>query len=144
MQRERWLVLAGLLLFLLSLMLPALVSESFPAQSGFDLFRQRGEFTRNGIFAWYANPVLGVALVLCWLGRFRLGLGAGLLGGALALSIFLAPATLESAGRSLPDFRFGAGFYVWLGAFICVISAAAAGLICPQSRAGIDPQTDEA
>jgi hypothetical protein len=131
-------------LFLLSLMLPALVSDSFPVQSGFDLLRQRGEFTRNGIFAWYANPVLGVALVLCWLGRFRLGLATGLLGGLLALSTFLAPAALESAGRSLPDFRFGTGFYLWLGAFGCVIAAAAAGLICPESRAGIDPPPDEA
>lgn len=129
MRIERWLVAAGLALFLISLALPALVSESFPAQSGLDLLRQRAEFARNDIYAWYANPVLSLALILAWLRYYRSGLVAAALGMLLALSIFTAPAALAEAGRSLPEFRYGTGFYVWLGAFVCALAAGISGLL---------------
>jgi len=128
MRLERWLVLAALVLLLASLAMPAAVSESFPDQSGWDLLRQRAEFTRNGIYAWYANPALVLALVLGWFGRYQAGLVAAVIGALLALSILLAPGTLESAGRSVPEFRYGIGFYLWLAAFMSVISAGAVGL----------------
>jgi hypothetical protein len=129
MHRERWLILAAALLFVVALALPAVVSESFPAQSGWDLLRQRAEFSNNGIYAWYANPVLMLALVLGWVGRYRLSLPAAAAGGLLALSILLAPAQLESAGRSLPQFHYGVGFYVWLAAFGAALLAGIAGLM---------------
>jgi hypothetical protein len=128
MRLERWLVLGGLCLFVLSLLLPAILSDSFPAQSGLELLRQRAEFSRNGIYAWYANPLLAVALVLCWLGLFRSGLATAVVAALLALSIFLAPGALERAGTVVPEFRYGLGFYMWLGAVACALAAASAGL----------------
>jgi len=134
MSRERWLILAAALLFAVALVLPAVVSDSFPAQSGWDLLRQRAEFSRNGIYAWYANPLLLLALGLVGFGRYRLAVPVAAAGGLLALSILLAPTQLEGAGRSLPPFHYGIGFYVWLAAFGVALIAGIAGLMREKCR----------
>jgi hypothetical protein len=135
---ERWLVLLGLSLYVASLFLPAIVGSGFPALSGIDVLRQGASGWRDGVVAWYANPAFVLALVSCWIGRYRLALGAGAFGLVLALSSFTAGAVAESAGRSIPAFGFGAGFYLWLGAFVAAAAAPLAG-IYKVSRAASSP-----
>jgi len=129
MRRERWLILAAALLLALALVLPAVVSDAFPPQSGWDLLQQRAEFARNGIHAWYANPLLLLALILGWFGRYRISVLSAAVGSLLALSILLAPTQLESAGRSLPAFHYGPGFYLWLAAFSAALVAGISGIV---------------
>jgi hypothetical protein len=120
---DRWLVLLGALLFVVSLFMPAIEGSGVPTQSGMDVLRQGAGGWRDGVIAWYANPVLGLTLVLGWTRRYRLALGAAALGLLLAISSFTAASVAESAGRSVPAFGFAVGFYLWLLAFIAAAAA---------------------
>jgi len=125
---DRWFVLFGIALWVGSLFLPAIEGSGFPVLSGLDVLWQGAGGWRNGVVAWYANPVLGLAFVACWIGRFRFALAAGALGLALGLSSFTAGTMAESTGRSVPPFEFAIGFYVWLGAFLAALAGALAGI----------------
>lgn len=124
----RWLALAGLLLFVLSLLMPAIDGSGFPAFSGWDVLQQGASAWRQGVVAWYANPLFLVALILCWIPRFKLALVAAVAGLLLALSSFSAGMMAENAGQSVPAFSFAIGFYCWLLAFAVVILAAITGV----------------
>ena len=128
MDANRWLVLAGLLLFVLSLLMPAIDGSGFPALSGMDVLEQGASAWRQGVVAWYANPVLLVALILCWIRRFKIAFVAALVGLLLALSSFSAGMMAENAGQAVPAFSFAIGFYFWLCAFVAVILSAVVGV----------------
>lgn len=128
MRVERWLVVAGLLLYVTSLLLPAVDGPGFPAQSGLDMLRQGAGAWRDGVVAWYANPFIWLALLLVWLGGYRSGLGAACLGLLLALSSFSAATMGARAGVRVPAFSFVIGFYLWLVAFLVTWLAAAVGV----------------
>jgi hypothetical protein len=125
---DRWLVLFGSVLYVGSLFLPAIEGSGFPTLSGLDVLWQGAGGWRDGVVAWYANPVLVIALVTCWFGRYRFALAAGTVGLALGVSSLTAGAMAESAGRSVPAFGFGIGFYVWLGAVLAAVAGALAGI----------------
>ena len=114
--RRGWL-LAAAVLYVASLWLPAIQGPGFPVQTGLDVLRQGAPAWRDLIVAWYANPALWLALVLGWIPLRRAAFASAALGLALALSSFSAGFAAELAGRSVPAFGFGVGFYVWLGAF---------------------------
>ncbi len=118
--RRGWL-LGAAALYVASLWLPAIEGSGFPAQTGLDVLRQGASAFRDGVVAWYANHCLWLALVLGWFGARRTALACALLGLALALSSVSAGRAAESAGRSVPPFSYGAGFYVWLGAFVLAL-----------------------
>lgn len=118
--RRGWL-LGAALLYVTSLGLPAIQGPGFPAQTGLDVLRQGAPAWRELVVAWYANPALWLALVLGWVPLRRAALVCAALGLALALSSFSAGLAAELAGRSVPAFGFGAGFYVWLGAFVLAL-----------------------
>jgi hypothetical protein len=118
--RRGWL-LGAAVLYVASLWLPAIEGPGFPAQSGLDVLRQGATAWRELVFAWYANPALWLALVLGWIARRRAALACAALGLALALSSLTAGFAAELAGRSVPAFGFGVGFYVWLGAFVLAL-----------------------
>jgi hypothetical protein len=124
----RGLVLAGTVLYVASLLLPAVDGPGFPAQSGRDMLAQGAGAWRDGVVAWYANPMLAIAIVLNWIGRCRLGLAAAVLALALALSSYSAAAVAGLAGRSVPAFSFGPGFYLWLAAMVVIAASAVAGM----------------
>lgn len=124
----RWLALAGLLLFVLSLLMPAIDGSGFPAFSGWDVLEQGASAWRQGVVAWYANPVFLAALVLCWVQRFKIAIVGGSVGLLLALSSFSAGMMAENAGQAVPAFSFAIGFYFWLFSFVVVILAAIAGV----------------
>jgi hypothetical protein len=114
--RRGWL-LGAAALYAASLWLPAIEGSGFPAQTGLDVLRQGASAVRDGVVAWYANPLLWLALALGWVGWRRPVLVSAALGTLLALSSFSAGLAAETAGRSVPAFSFGVGFYAWLGAF---------------------------
>ena len=124
----RWLAVGAAVLFVLSLGLPAIDGAGFPALSGMDVLRQGAGGWRDGVVAWYANPVFAVALVACLVGRYRLALPTAIAGCVLGLSSFTAGMMAESAGRSIPAFSFAVGFYLWLLAFLGLILASLVGI----------------
>jgi hypothetical protein len=132
---DRWLVLLGALLFVVSLFMPAIEGSGFPTQSGSDVLRQGAAGWRDGVVAWYANPVLGLTLALTLMRRYRLALVAAALGLLLAFSSYAAAPVAESAGRSVPAFGFAVGFYLWLLAFAAAAAAPLVGIYKVSGRA---------
>lgn len=126
MSADRWLIAGAALLYGLSLAMPAIEGSGFPAFSGLEVLRQGAAAWRDGIVAWYANPLFVAAIVMCWFRHYRLALTTAGLGLLLVLSSFSAEWAAESSGRNVPAFRFAAGFYVWVVAYLV---AGAAGLI---------------
>lgn len=137
MPAYRWFAAGALFFFILSLWLPAIDGAGFPAFSGLDVLRQGASGWRDGVVAWYANPVLIVALLACWFRQFRFALIAAIAGTLLGLSSFTAEWAAETAGRSVPTFHFGIGFYLWLLAFGLVILAAVIGIYKESGRARV-------
>jgi hypothetical protein len=125
---DRWLAVGALLLFIAAMPLPAIDGAGFPAFSGFDVLKQGTSAWRDGVVAWYANPVFLVALIAGILRRHKLALGAATVGILLALSSFTAGTMAESTGRSVPAFGFEIGFYLWLLAFVALMLASAVGI----------------
>ena len=129
MSPDRWLTAGAVLLYALSLAMPAIDGSGFPAFTGLDVLRQGAAAWREGVVAWYANPLFVVVIVTCWLRRFGIALVAVTLGSLLALSSFSAEWAVESSGRSVPAFTFAAGFYVWLSAYVLAAAGALVGYI---------------
>ena len=129
MSRDRWLILGAAVLYASSLAMPAIEGAGFPSLTGLDVLRQGAGAWRDGIVAWYANPLLIVALITGWLRSYRLALVALSVGLLLALSSFSAEWAAESGGRNVPAFRFAAGFYVWIGAYVVAAVGAWLGYI---------------
>lgn len=125
---DRALLVGALLLFVAALPLPAIDGAGFPAFSGLDVLEQGASAWRDGVIAWYANPVFFLAWIIGIVRRYKLALGFATGGLLLALSSFTAGTMAESAGRSIPAFGFAAGFYLWLLAFIALILASGVGI----------------
>lgn len=103
------------LVWLLSLALPAVDVRGGPTFSGLDLLLRGWEGASRGVFAWFANPLFIVGLVLALARRERAGLVVSALALVLGLSSFAAEAVLRRV-QPVPDLTLLAGFYVWLAA----------------------------
>jgi len=125
---ERWLVLAAMSLFLLSLAMPAVHGSGFPGLSGIDMLRQGSGAWRNGVVAWYANPLFGLGLLLAWSGYYRLACAAAATSLLLGLSSFTAADMAARSGRAVPEFSYAGGFYVWLAALLLLVAATVVGI----------------
>ena len=128
MTSDRWVGLGALALLVVSLFLPAIDGNGFPALSGMDVLRQGAGVILDGIVSWYANPLILAALGVLALRRFKVALALALFATLLALSSFGAGPLAERAGRSVPAFGFSIGFYLWLLAFLLADIAAALGI----------------
>lgn len=128
---------ACLMLWSLSLALPAVAVAGGPSLDGFDMLRQGWRALASGVPSWIANPVFVLACVAGMLGRPRT---AGALGGAaclFALTTFAAPGLAERSGRGVPEVVWQVGFYCWLFAqvsLLLVASIAAAVHRCSATR----------
>ncbi len=121
--------------WLASLALPAIHLPSGAAYDGAELLRRAWAAPRAGVYAWYANPLFvaaSVAAVLRWLRA------AGVLSGValvLALTSFAARPLARASGVAVPDWSFGAGFYLWLAALAALCAAAWGCVACERSTA---------
>lgn len=116
-------------LWLVALVLPAIEVGSTRTMSGFDVLFQGSSAWRQGIFAWFANPLFVLAVAAGWF-RFPRGAAAlAALGLALGLTSLRAAQTARAGGVPVPDFSYAAGFYVWLGAQAALVLTSAWGLV---------------
>ena len=136
MSSDRWLVAGAALLYALSLAMPAIEGSGFPALSGLDVLRQGAGAWRNGVVAWYANPLLIAAIAACWFRLHRLALVAAGLGLLLAVSSFSAEWAAGISGRNVPAFSFAAGFYLWIAAYLVAAAGGLLGYIRSDASAG--------
>jgi hypothetical protein len=107
-----------LVLWAVSLLLPAVHVSGGPTLTGAGMLEQGWQALDSGVPSWYANPVFLLACVAAFLGRPRI---AGVLMGValtLALTSFWAGAIARSNGTNVPTLIWQAGFYCWLAAQI--------------------------
>jgi len=97
-----------------ALLMPAVVVQGGQAFNGFAVLSRGWQGFDAGVYAWLANPLFLIALVLCWLRFYEFaGILAGV-GSVLALTSFAAAGIARDAGAAVPDLSLSAGFYLWL------------------------------
>lgn len=107
--------------FAVAMTLPSLNVPGVRVYSGLDLLFEGWQGVRAGVFAWFANPLFLVGLLLA-IGDFRRGAGiASGFGCVLALTSFASGPIARSNGVAVPEIGFLMGFYVWLGAQLALL-----------------------
>ena len=97
-----------------ALFLDALQPEGARPLTGWELLTTGWRGAEAGIWAWFANPLFGLAVCLLLMRRAQ---AAGAVAGValvLALSSLATGALAARAGYVVPALVFGAGFYLWL------------------------------
>ena len=120
---ERGGVALAVALWGVSLVLSAVAITGGPALRGSDVLLRGWEALDAGVYAWLANPLFFVAAALCIRGARRVAPSVALLALVLAVTSLGAGAALERGGTTVPDFTFGSGLYVWLGAYVALLVA---------------------
>jgi len=113
-------LLAIALAWAASLVLPAVGARGGPTWTGLELLLLGWEGAREGVFAWFANPLFVAALTAAALRRDGI---AGVISAAaamLALTSLAAEDILRGRIESVPELTFGAGFYLWIVAVIAL------------------------
>ena len=100
-------------------MMPAITARGAPPFSGFDLLVQGWQGASRGVFAWYANPLFVLAVVLGAMNRLRLAGAASGIAMVLGLTSFAMEAALRNSMEAVPPMTLRAGFYLWL----CALAA---------------------
>jgi hypothetical protein len=118
-------------LWVVSLALPAVAIVGGPVLRGSDLLLRGWEALDSGVYAWLANPLFVIAVVLCVSGARRIARAVVLLALVIAVTSFRAAAALERAGTDVPDFTFASGLYVWLAGFVVLLLACLAHHVLP-------------
>ena len=118
---ERLWIAAAVVLWIGSLPLDAIGARGGPTLDGFEVLIRGWTAWRDGVFAWYANPALGIAVVTGLFGWYRVAVVSAILGLVLAASTPLAPLIVESQGRSVPELSYLPGFYCWMTAHVAVL-----------------------
>jgi len=132
---ERMFLLAALFLWLICLPLPAVDVRGGPSFSGYDVLVQGWSAWRNGVFSWFANPLLFIAVFSAWYGRFRVAAVAALCAVLLALTSLWAPSIARAGGMSVPELSFRIGFYCWIAAYLAAVGGSIVGFLrCRSAR----------
>lgn len=130
MMSGRWWLVLVIALWAASLILPALrVGQGAPFH-GLDLLFKGWRGLLHGVVAWYANPLLWLALAAGCTRRYR---AAAVLSGVallLALSSAATTAVLAFQFETVPGLSLLAGFYVWLAAYALLFAWSSAWLLC--------------
>ena len=120
----RWDILfavAAVSLWLLSLAMPSIGPRGGTALSGFEVLSRGWSAWRYGVVAWFANPVLLLAVIALVWKKPRLAAASGFVGCILAVSSYWAGTFAALAGRSVPELFFASGFYLWMAAHLAVL-----------------------
>ena len=117
----RWLAVAlVVVIWAISLALPALAVEGAGVLTGWDVLKVGWQGIGVKLLAWYANPLFAVGVV-AFAGRL-FGF-AGVVSGfglVLALTSFAAREIAAGSGFPLPALTLKVGFFVWL-ASLCIL-----------------------
>ena len=117
----RWLaVVLVVVIWAISLALPALAVEGAGVLNGWDVLKVGWQGIGVKLLAWYANPLFFIGVV-AFAGRF-FGF-AGVVSGfglVLALTSFAAREIAAESGFPLPALTLKVGFFVWL-ASLCIL-----------------------
>jgi hypothetical protein len=122
------LLFGALILWGCSLLMPALQARGGPSLDGYEVLLRGWSAWRNGVFAWFANPLLLLAIVAAWRKRHRLAAVSVGLGVVLAATSLVAENTARYSGASIPDFSFLVGFYIWMGAHLAAALGVTLGM----------------
>ena len=109
--------LLALLLFVVSLQLPAVSADGFfaSANTGYDIFKLGWVGPIVGNFAWYGNIFALLAYILP--ATSRLSVMSACIGGMLAVqSLALEGTEISTIDRTANFGRLLIGYYVWLAA----------------------------
>lgn len=82
----------------------------------------------DGIFAWYANPVLFLSYLFFYIKRFNWSILLGFLALLLMASFFLSKTMIVSdGGTRAPIIAYGLGFWLWMASAVVAIVAGCLG-----------------
>jgi hypothetical protein len=132
--RERGGVALALALWGSSLALPALNVAGGAVLRGSEVLLRGVDLLDAGVYAWLANPLFLLAVVLCWAGFRHIAASVALLALVLAATSFGAAATIASRGTAVPDFTFASGFYVWFAGYVVLLISSSANLLAALTR----------
>lgn len=118
------LVALGGLLWLVSLMLPAISLPGIEAYRGVRVLLEGWRSLRFGAPAWCANPVLLIAVALIVLKQHRSAAIASGLSLILAASSGATRWLAARNGTPLPSFAFEPGVLIWIGSTAIVFAGA--------------------
>lgn len=116
-------------LWLSSLVMPAVEVSGGPVFSGYDVLIQGWSAWRNGVFAWFANPLLVICVLAAWRNYGGFSLFCALCGAILAVSSFWSAEIAEAGGMAVPELSFRIGFYCWIAAHLAALGGATTELV---------------
>jgi hypothetical protein len=108
-------------LYVIALTMPAVTVGSGPHLSGFTLLRRGWEAGEYGIYSWYANPAMLIAMFTLAAGAVRASLVVFVLSLILALTSLTAGDLARAGGLPVSGLTFRAGFFTWLAVPILAI-----------------------
>ena len=117
----------AILAWCISLLLPAVITAGGRSYSGYEVLTQGFAAVRFGVIAWFANPLLLIAVVSGFAGLYRVGAASAALAGGIALTSFAAETTARANGAPLPELSFGSGFFVWIAAIFAIFATCLLG-----------------
>lgn len=103
-----------LALYVIALAMPAVLVGSGPELSGFTLLRRGWEAGEYGIYGWYANPLMLIAMVTLAAGFLRVTALVSTLSLILALTSLASGDLARAEGLPVSSLTFRAGFFVWV------------------------------
>ncbi len=101
-------------LYLIALTMPAVTVGSGPRLSGLTLLRRGWEAGEYGIYSWYANPAMLVALVTLAVGYVRTAVIISAVSLILGLTSLNAGDLARAGGLPVSGLTFHPGFFIWL------------------------------
>jgi len=132
-QRAALLISVGL--WGLSLALPAIGVAGGPTLRGWDVLLRGHSAWRQGVAAWFANPVLLAAIAASWWRRDAVATGLAAVALVLGVSSFWAAETVRGNGAAVPNFSYLSGLYVWLAAETGALCGSLGGLALKRNAA---------
>ena len=97
-----------------ALFLDALHPQGARPLTGWELLTTGWRAAEAGIWAWFANPLFGLAVCLLLMRRAQAAGAAAGMALVLALSSLATGALAVRARYVIPALAFGSGFYLWL------------------------------
>lgn len=126
---------SAVVLWLLSLFLPAAELNDSMRLSGYRVFIIGIDALSAGMPGWLANPLLAAAIVAGVMQRLRLATALSAIAVVLTLSSFYAPTLARARGLPINEVQFEVGFFLWLAACSLILATSVYALWTHQ-RAG--------